>query len=104
VQETGNEVILPRGFAGRLLRFCKGTGIAYTFKDERQIKAAALFNFQTALRSYQVPALEAVSKKDMGVIVAPPGSGKTVIGLKSIADKQQPALIVVHRRQLMDQW
>lgn len=40
----------------------------------------------------------------MGVIVAPPGSGKTVIGLKIVADKQQPALIVVHRKQLMDQW
>lgn len=38
------------------------------------------------------------------MIVAPPGSGKTVIGLKIIADKQQPALIVVHRKQLADQW
>lgn len=104
VEETDNEVILPRGFAGKLLRFCKEMGIAYTFKDQRQKKTSVLFNFQAALRSYQVPALEAVSKKDMGVIVAPPGSGKTVIGLKIIADKQQPALIVVHRKQLMDQW
>ena len=40
----------------------------------------------------------------MGVIVAPPGSGKTIIGLKIIVDKQQPTLIVVHRKQLMDQW
>ncbi len=104
VEETNNEVIVPRGFAGKLLRFCKETGIAYTFRDQRRKKAAALFNFQAALRSYQVPSVEAVSKKDMGVIVAPPGSGKTVIGLKIIADKQQPALIVVHRKQLMDQW
>ncbi|WZN43812.1 DEAD/DEAH box helicase family protein [Chitinophaga pollutisoli] len=104
IEETENEVVLPRGFAGKLLRFCKDTGIAYTFKDKRQKKAATSLNFQAALRSYQVPALEAVSKKDMGVIVAPPGSGKTVIGLKIIVDKQQPALIVVHRKQLMDQW
>lgn len=40
----------------------------------------------------------------MGVIAAPPGAGKTIIGLKIIADKKQPALIVVHRKQLMDQW
>ncbi len=104
IEETEGEVILPRGFAGKLLRFCKETGIAYTFKNQRQKKASASFNFQATLRSYQVPALEAVNKKDMGVIVAPPGSGKTVIGLKIIADKQQPALIVVHRKQLMDQW
>ena len=36
--------------------------------------------------------------------MAPPGSGKTVIGLKIIAEKRQPALIVVHRKQLADQW
>ncbi len=40
----------------------------------------------------------------MGVIVAPPGSGKTIIGLSIIAQKKQPALIIVHRRQLLDQW
>ena len=38
------------------------------------------------------------------MIVAPPGSGKTVIGLKIIGDKGQPALIIVHRKQLLDQW
>ncbi|HEX7845982.1 MAG TPA: DEAD/DEAH box helicase family protein, partial [Chitinophagaceae bacterium] len=104
IEETENEVNLPRGFAGRLLRFCKENGIAYTFKDQRQKKVLTSFNFQATLRSYQFPALEAVNKKEMGVIVAPPGSGKTVIGLKIIADKQQPALIVVHRKHLMDQW
>lgn len=104
VEEHKTEVILPRGFAGKLLRFCRDTGIAYDFKDQRQKKAPAFFNFQVALRDYQTPAFEATNKKEMGVIVAPPGSGKTVIGLKIIAEKQQPALIVVHRKQLMDQW
>jgi len=104
IEETEDEVILPRGFTGKLLRFCKDTGITYTFKDQRQKNASVLFKFQATLRNYQVPPLEAANKKEMGVIVAPPGSGKTVIGLKIIADRQQPALIVVHRKHLMDQW
>lgn len=104
IEETAEEAILPRGFAGRLLRFCKDAGVSYSFKDQRQKKTLLSLNFQAALRPYQIPAIEATTKKDMGVIVAPPGSGKTVIGLKLIADKQQPALIVVHRKQLMDQW
>ncbi len=104
IEETEDEVILPRGFAGKALRFCKDTGIAYSFKDGRQKKESTSFKFQAMLRYYQIPALEATSKKEMGVIVAPPGSGKTVIGLKIIAEKQQPALIVVHRKQLMEQW
>jgi len=104
IEETAEEAILPRGFAGRLLRFCKDAGIPYSFKDQRQKKALLSLNFQAALRPYQIPAIEATTKKDMGVIVAPPGSGKTFMGLKLIADKQQPTLIVVHRKQLMDQW
>src|SRR5690606_29157844 len=55
-------------------------------------------------RKHQTTAVGAVRKKDFGVIVAPPGTGKTVIGLKIISVKQQPALIVVHRKQLLDQW
>lgn len=38
------------------------------------------------------------------MIVAPPGSGKTIVALKIISDKQQPALIIVHRKQLVEQW
>ncbi|SDD77861.1 DEAD/DEAH box helicase [Niabella drilacis] len=104
IEETENDVIVPKGFAGRLLRFCRNAGITFSFEDRREKKASLQFNFQAELRNYQAPAVEAADKKDMGVIVAPPGAGKTIMGLKIIADKQQPALIVVHRKQLMDQW
>ncbi|ANH84118.1 restriction endonuclease subunit R [Niabella ginsenosidivorans] len=104
IEETERAVIIPKGFAGRLLRFCRNANIHFSFEDHRTKKASALFTFQAGLRYYQVPAMEAAAKKDMGVIVAPPGAGKTIIGLKIIAEKQQPALIVVHRKQLMDQW
>jgi superfamily II DNA or RNA helicase len=62
------------------------------------------FSFQASLRPYQEESVEASRKKEMGVIVAPPGSGKTVIALKIIAEKQQPALIIVHRQDLARQW
>ena len=45
-----------------------------------------------------------MAKKDFGVIVAPPGSGKTIVGLKIISERSQPALIIVHRKQLVEQW
>jgi len=56
------------------------------------------------LRNHQKKVIETISKKDFGVIVAPPGSGKTIMGLKIIADKKQSSLIVVHRKQLLEQW
>lgn len=56
------------------------------------------------LKPYQYEAFEATKKKDFGVLVAPPGSGKAILGMSIIADKGQPALILVHRKQLADQW
>jgi len=104
VEETENEIFIPRGFIGKLLRFCKESQIDFEFVDERKLKASIPFAFNAALRNNQLDVIETVSKKDFGVIVAPPGSGKTVIGLKIIADKRQPALIIVHRKQLLEQW
>lgn len=104
VEETESEIFIPRGFIGKLLRFCKESQIEFEFRDERKLKSSIPFAFNAALRNHQLGAIEAVSKKDYGVIVAPPGSGKTVIGLKIIADKRQPALIIVHRKQLLEQW
>lgn len=104
ITEAGKDILLPKGFVGKLLRFCKDNSIAFELNDQRKKLQPVSFSFDTALRQYQLPAIEASRRKDMGVIVAPPGTGKTIIGLKIIAEKQQPALIIVHRKQLMDQW
>lgn len=104
VEETENDVIIPRGFVGRLIRFCRENKIEHDFHDERKKQNAALFSFNAQLREHQKGAVEAASKKDLGVIVAPSGSGKTIVGLKLISEKQQPALIIVHRKQLVEQW
>ncbi|SFE67184.1 hypothetical protein SAMN05518672_10925 [Chitinophaga sp. CF118] len=104
IEETNDYTIIPRGFTGRLLRFCKENNITYKLEDQRDKKPNQLFRFHATLRDYQQIGVSATEKKDIGVIVAPPGSGKTLIGLKIISAKQQPALIVVHRKQLMEQW
>lgn len=104
IEEQEDHVIVPRGFIGKLIRFCKENNIGFDFKDERIKRPLTQFNCQVDLRHYQKPVIEYASKKDFGIIVAPPGTGKTVIALKIIADKQQPTLIVVHRKQLAEQW
>ncbi|MBK5215061.1 MAG: DEAD/DEAH box helicase [Flavobacteriaceae bacterium] len=104
VEETENELFIPRGFIGKLLRFCKETQIEFEFIDERDQKPIIPFSFNATLRTHQTQVIEKISIKDYGVIVSPPGSGKTVIGLKIIAEKRQPALIIVHRKHLLKQW
>ena len=104
VEETENEIIIPRGFIGKVLRFCKEQNLEFDFQDNRKLKEEIPYSFNATLRNHQKKVIETISKKDFGVIVAPPGSGKTIMGLKIIADKKQSSLIVVHRKQLLEQW
>ncbi len=104
IEETENEVFIPRGMTGQLLAFCKQNKIEFDFHDERIKHTNLEFNCEIELREHQNQALQATDKKDFGVIVAPPGTGKTIVGLKIIAKKKQPALIIAHRKQIADQW
>jgi len=104
IEDREFEVIIPRGFTGRLLKYLKSNKIDHQLNDLRKKKKDVFFQSNIQPLVHQTIAIEVTRKKDFGIIVAPPGSGKTVIGLKIITEKQQPALIVVHRKQLADQW
>ena len=104
IEETENEVIIPKGFIGKIVRFCRENQIKYDFTDEREKLNEVPFLFNAQLQEHQQIVINAITKKDLGVIVAPPGSGKTILGLKIIADKKQPSLLITHRKQIADQW
>jgi superfamily II DNA or RNA helicase len=104
LEEKDGFVLLPRGFIGKLLRFCNEQKIIYTLIDERKKLSEVSFNFKASLFDFQQVAVNATDKKAIGIIVAPPSSGKTIMGLSIVANKKQPTLIIVHRKQLFDQW
>src|ERR1700710_459202 len=76
IQETEVGLTVPRGFTGKLIRFCRDNKVEYNFTDARKKLPEIFFSFQAQLREHQETVLQAVLKKDLGVIVAPPGSGK----------------------------
>lgn len=104
IVEDQEKITLPRGFIAKLIRFCKENTILYRLIDRRKKGEFVQYNSQIKLFEYQTKALAIAEKKDIGVIVAPPGAGKTVIALELIARKCQPAIIIVHRKQLFNQW
>ncbi len=62
------------------------------------------FSFHGKLKPFQANATNDILKKDFGTLSAPTGSGKTVMALAIIAQRKQPALIVVHTKELLNQW
>ncbi len=104
LDEKEGFVLLPRGFIGKLLRFCNEKKLTYSLLDERKKLSEVNFNFKASLFDYQQEAVNTTDKKDIGIIVAPPSSGKTIIGLSIVSNKKQPTLLIVHRKQLFDQW
>ncbi len=104
VEETQDGVILPRGFVANLITFCRKENLPFKIIDNRRKLDPFDFESEIELMPNQEEAIERTLDKDFGVIVSPPGSGKTIIGLELIAQKRQPALIIVHRKQLFDQW
>jgi Type III restriction enzyme, res subunit len=60
--------------------------------------------FDGRLTAIQRKAARALLRQDIGVLVAPSGVGKTVIGAYLIAARSRSTLVLVHRQPLLDQW
>lgn len=104
IDESSDHILIPRGFVARLINFLRAQNIEFLITDKRKKLEIVEFESVIELLPHQKLAIEKTNEKDFGVIVSPPGSGKTIIGLEIIARKKQPALILVHRKQLFDQW
>jgi superfamily II DNA or RNA helicase len=95
---------IPRGYLRQLILFCRKSGIQYRLTDRRRSLEEIEFSFCGELKPFQKIAVTAMLSKDFGTLNAPTGSGKTVMGLYMLARRKQPALIVVHTKDLAYQW
>lgn len=95
---------IPRGAMGLLLFFCKDMGIRYQIEDRSRTLPEVDFTFNGTLKGYQQSTMVDILDRDFGFLQAPTGSGKTVMALSIIAERRQPCLIIVHSKELMDQW
>ncbi len=95
-------LILPRGYINHLLQRISPS--PYMIIDRTRLLDPVHFEFRATLHPYQVQAVRDLTARRFGVLEAPPGSGKTVMALAIIARRKQPALIIVHTKELMYQW
>ena len=102
--ETIDQLLLPRGIADQASRMVEEAGSTLTVTDECSSPSLIDVSLQADLTDRQQSALDALIPHRLGVLVAPPGSGKTVIACGVIAHRQLPTLIVVDRQPLVEQW
>ncbi|HEX5055766.1 MAG TPA: DEAD/DEAH box helicase family protein [Gammaproteobacteria bacterium] len=95
---------LPRGCLERLIQLFQELEIEPCIQDQRLDSDPIQTEFQGTLNHKQKQALDALSKYDTGVLAATTGFGKTVVALNMIARRKASTLILVHRRQLLEQW
>ena len=95
---------IPRGYLRQLIMMCRQYNISYHIEDLRRKLPSVNFLFQGELKSFQKEAVGKMLARDFGTLNSPTGSGKTIMGLFMIAQRQQPALVVVHTKDLAYQW
>lgn len=95
---------LPRGTYDFLIKLCEENHIKLSQDDERFAGIRLNVKFKGKLRKEQNDALQAMLKYDNGILWAPTGFGKTVLGCKLIEKRKVNTLILVNKLSLLRQW
>lgn len=103
-KETEDSLILPRGCLEGLQSLLQEMKIQLNLIDERFVGTPASLQFQGKLLPQQEEAIQSLLKHNNGILSAATGFGKTITAAALIAERKTNTLIIVHRKQLMDQW
>ena len=103
-EEDLTHLHLPRGLVAQVEQAIANAGSRLVADDRRPTHARQPFEFRGELTPLQENAAAAMLAHDDGVLVAPPGTGKTVIACALIAERKLPTLILAHSKPLLEQW
>ncbi|PWG61616.1 TOTE conflict system archaeo-eukaryotic primase domain-containing protein [Spiribacter halobius] len=103
-ESHGAYLAIPRGCLTELRTLLGEQHVELVVEDERTSGASVQHAFRGELTAPQRDAADAMLGEEMGVVVAPPGFGKTVLGAFLAAKRGCSTLVLVHRKPLMEQW
>ncbi len=103
-EDHGQYIGLPRGCLEDLQSLLTANRITLTTHDKRNHGTPVNVAFHGQLRPEQQLAADTLARHDTGVLSATTAFGKTVVAAWMIARRGVNTLILVHRRQLLEQW
>ena len=103
-EDCPKHIGLPRGCLEEVRDLLADLKVKPIIRDERHAGDPLDVDFQGELRTEQKAAAEAMLAHDIGVLSATTAFGKTVVAAWLIAQRGVSTLILVHRRQLLEQW
>src|SRR3990167_5207659 len=104
IADYPDHIGLPRGCLEDVYHLFSELKIKLTIRDELQPGIPLDTKFLGELRGEQKTAAATMLKTNFGVLSATTAFGKTVIGAWLISKRKVNALILVHRKQLQEQW
>jgi superfamily II DNA or RNA helicase len=105
ITQKNGKWIMPRGFTKKLVDILRKHRCAFVLdlNGTRELKSID-FSFHGNLQPEQVEAANTILKKYFSLAQLPTGAGKTVVALVCISARKQPALVIVHTKELLYQW
>jgi len=97
---TDSAVYLPRGLGPQVHILFPNASFVYQTEHGEKLN----INFKGSLYPKQEQALTDLMLRPMGILCAGTGFGKTVVAAKLIAEKKRSTLILVHNKNLANQW
>ena len=95
---------LPRGILASLGSAVRDAGSQLEVEEARTNPGGLDLEQGEPLSPRQDAAVRDLLRHDEGVLVAPPGAGKTRMACAVVAARSTPTLVLVHRKPLLDQW
>lgn len=103
-EELDRHIALPRGCWEEIQALLGELHVEVDVRDQRFAGTPLQATFQGHLRPEQLAAARCMLAHDTGVLSATTAFGKTVVAAWLIAERAVNTLVLVHRRQLVDQW
>ena len=102
--EHPQHIALPRGCLDDVRQLLGELDVSLKIEDKRSRGKPIKASFTGKLRKTQRTAVKSIRSHDIGILSAATAFGKTVVAAKLIAVRKRNTLVLVHRRQLLDQW